>query len=169
MKTGPARTAWSQVEPMAATRICFRYRPPGRHVSGFNVQIVLDDGGIARRIEIRRAFATTDDLPPLTRGRLSAARLRAAVDLLGLIERMIRTNKMTYAPGALVSVVHFQRLRHPSGKQQLSKPNASCSRLQTWATHNRTRRTRAESLAMALSRTTIILARTRIRYPVCRP
>ncbi|MCG5077988.1 hypothetical protein [Paraburkholderia tagetis] len=72
---------------------------------------MIDDTGVARRIEIRRATATADDLPPLSRGRLSAARLRAAVNLLGLIDRVIRTRRENYAPSALVSILHLQGFR----------------------------------------------------------
>lgn len=178
--TQPARLLQPPVEPAATTRICFRYKTPGRHVALFDVQIVLDDTGLARRIEIRRAAAMVDDLPPLSSGRLSAARLRAAVELLGLIERLIRNCKTQAAPGALVSILHLHRLRRPKGTQPIPKPDAvrKHARSQSATLQNRARtagttygraRVSRKSLAMALSRTTIFLARARIRYPLRRP
>ncbi|WP_213309232.1 hypothetical protein [Paraburkholderia sacchari] len=118
----PARVIRPWIEPPASTRIYFRYRPPGRHARLFDVQIVLDSYGIASRIEIRCAVATTDDLPPLTCGTLSAARLRTAADLLGLIERMISASRITYAPGALVSMFHLKRVDRAQPGNRSLKP-----------------------------------------------
>lgn len=175
----PSPPTRHRIEPPAATRICFRYRPPGRRVSLFDVQIVIDASGVARRIEIRRASAIADELPPLSRGRLSAGRLRAAVDLLGLIERMIQARKTNYAPGALVSVLHLQRLRRPRRKHWIPKPDpvrrnpqpqsgASRNGATKTATPYGRARIPRESMAMGLSRTTILFPRARIRYPLRR-
>ena len=118
----PARVVRPWIAPPASTRIYFRYRPPGRQAHLFDVQIVLDSYGIASRVEIRCAVATTDDLPPLTCGLLSAARLRTAADLLGLIERMISASRIIYAPGALVSMFHLKRVDRAQPGNRSMKP-----------------------------------------------
>jgi hypothetical protein len=104
------------------------------------VQIVLDNNGVASRVAIRYAVRTTDDLPPLSCGRLSAARLRTAVDLLGLLERMIFASRIRYAPGALVSMVHLKRVRRAQASTRTLKPGTipELHKPQTRATHRTT-------------------------------
>lgn len=70
--------------------------------------IVLDAAPRACRVEIRHAAAAIDDLPPLSSGRLSAACLRKAVSLLGLIGHMTRNDRTANIPGTLVDIVHLQ-------------------------------------------------------------
>lgn len=163
----------------SVTRICFRYRPEGRHVRMYDVQIVLDDTGNASRIEIRHAVATTDDFPPLSSGRLSAARLRTAVDLLGLIARMTSADRTVYAPSALVNIVHLKtvnrgRRQHPVPKpervrdKRSLRPDAPSSNAKAWQSlsHRGTTQLRGKPLALALTHTTFLLARARRRYPM---
>ena len=133
----PARVFRPCAAPPASTRIYFRYRPPGRHARLFDVQIVLDSYGVASRIEIRCAVATTDDLPPLTCGTLTAARLRTAADLVGLIERLTSASTIIYAPGALVSMLHLKRVDRAQPGSRSRKPRIP---LLNRSSHSRVRR-----------------------------
>jgi hypothetical protein len=164
----------------AVTRFCFRYRHARHHARLYDVLIVLDGTTRACRVEIRHAAAIIDDLPPLSSGRLSAACLRKAVSLLGLIERMIRNDRTANIPGTLVDIIHLQGPRH--------SPRAKAVPIRTRVRDRRERRPgplhRAhryassqasvphfpcEAVALALPRTSYLLARARHRYPVRLP
>ncbi|MGF6973648.1 hypothetical protein QFZ94_002075 [Paraburkholderia sp. JPY465] len=91
-----------------ATRICFRYRGGRRHARFYDVLMTLDDPGGACRIEMREALPCGADTPPLTSGRLNAARLMRALDLIGLVERITARDDARSEPGRLLCDAHLQ-------------------------------------------------------------
>lgn len=166
--------------PLAVTRFCFRYRSSRRHVRLYDVQIVLDSEGSACRIEIRHAAPAADDLPPLSSGVLSAARLRTTVDLLGFVEHVVRTDTTPKIPGTLVKVVHLKRSALPKQRQvglirktggAGHQPSAETRVDGAWHPSSPLRATILTSLprALAVTRTSHLRARGRRKYPVRRP
>jgi hypothetical protein len=144
------------------------------------VLIMLDSDAVARRIEIRHANPLDDDRPPLSCGRLSAERLRTATGLIGWIEHTIHHDKTPDKPGTLVSSVHLKgaplarcvaiapdhRDAPGAGESDGSANDRAARRYVKvrWTTHA-TRKPKA----LALIRSSMLLARARHRYPVRRP
>ncbi|WP_409259889.1 hypothetical protein [Paraburkholderia sp. MM5384-R2] len=176
----PAPPASASDHRSGPTRFSFHYRGARHDPRLYEVLIVLDDKAPMCRIEIRHASPIVDDLPPLSSGQLSAARLRKVVGLLGLIERMTRHDRSANVPGSLVSIAHLQNRRRPRRQQVMPKRSKVRGRREVWPAvqvkpmrqaHERTAGmpAHAEPLALALSRTSARLARPRRRYPVRRP
>ncbi|MDR6203927.1 hypothetical protein [Paraburkholderia graminis] len=176
----PAPIAPASGRGAAVTRFSFCYRGARHDARLYEALIVLDEKASACRIEIRHASSIADDLPPLSSGRLSAARLSKAVGLLGLIERMTRHDRSANVPGTLVSIAHLQDQRRPLRRKTVPKRSKARGPRERWPavqgkmTRHPLARTAAtlsypEPLALALSRTPALRARTRSRYPVRRP
>jgi hypothetical protein len=164
----------------AVTRFCFRYRHARQHARLYDVLIVLDGTTRACRVEIRHAAAIIDDLPPLSSGRLSAARLRKAVSLLGLIERMTRNDRTANISGTLVDIIHLQSPHYsPRAKAVPKRTRVRDRRERRPCPLHRTRRYApsqggvplfsCEAVSLALPRTSYLLARARHRYRVGLP
>lgn len=175
-----APIARSRGRQSAVTRFCFRYRHARHHARLYDVLIILDDTTRACRVEFRHAAAIIDDLPPLSSGRLSAACLRKAVSLLGLIERIIRNDRTANVPGTLVEIIHLQGPhRSPRAQAVPKRTRVRDRRERRPAPPHRTRRYApsqagvppfsCEAVALALPRTSYLLARARHRYPVRLP
>ncbi|MBB5428952.1 hypothetical protein OKW33_006195 [Paraburkholderia atlantica] len=96
------------------TKICFRYRGGRRHARLYDVLMTLGDPGGACRIEIREALPCGVDTLPLTPGRLNAARLMRALDLIGLVERITARDDARSEPGRLLCDAHLQLPWHPA-------------------------------------------------------
>jgi hypothetical protein len=87
---------------MPVTTFRFRHKRDECHSPSYDVVLSIGHTGKVCRIEIRQASTSFEDALPFTSGRLSAERLRQAVDLLGLVDRVIALDKTDALPGALV-------------------------------------------------------------------
>ncbi|WP_321937816.1 hypothetical protein [Paraburkholderia sp. J8-2] len=94
---------------------CFRYRSGRRHHRLYDVLMTLNDPGGICHIEVCHALPAGADLPPLAAGRLNAARLTRAVDLLGLLKQVTAHDHTRLQPGRLVFDAHMQLPWRPTG------------------------------------------------------
>ena len=83
-------------------RFCFRYRRHRRHAGAYDVFIELDDTGNHCHIEIHHANVPTEERRPFTAGPLNVRRLGNAVNLLGLVDRVVGKDRSRPLPGGLV-------------------------------------------------------------------
>ncbi|SOE87666.1 hypothetical protein SAMN05446935_8316 [Burkholderia sp. YR290] len=93
-------------------RFCFRYRRHRRHAGAYDVFIELDDIGNRCHIEIHHANEATEERRPFTAGPLNVRHLRDAVNLLGLVDRVVSKDRSRPLPGGLVFAA---RLKPPYG------------------------------------------------------
>jgi hypothetical protein len=91
------------VRSKGRTEICFRYIAKRKPRRAYDIFIVLLDDPRFGEIDIRHAAPSFDDMPALTSGYMSVARLRTVLDLTGLIERVISKDHSPDVPGALVA------------------------------------------------------------------
>jgi hypothetical protein len=106
--------------------------------------------------------------------------LRTAVDMLGLVEHIIRTDRTSNIPGTLVKVVHLKHSALPK-QTQLGLTRKTCSVGQQSPAGTRvdgvchpSSPLRAAILtnlppALAANRISLLRAHARRRYPVRRP
>jgi len=85
----------------------FRYRG-GRRRRRYDVLMTLNESRGVCHIEVCHALAADADLPPLATGRLSAARLMHAVDLVGLVGQIASRDHARMEPGRLVFDGHLR-------------------------------------------------------------
>ena len=90
----------------------FRYRG-GRRRRRYDVLIALNESGSVCHIEVCHALPADADPPPLATGRLSAARLMRAVDLVGLVGQIASRDHARTEPGRLVFDGHLQLPSRP--------------------------------------------------------
>lgn len=90
------------------TIFCFRYRGGRRHRRLYDVLMTLNEPGGVCHIEICHALPAGADLPPFAAGRLNAARLKRAVDLIGLVKQVTSRDRTTLQPGRLVFDAHME-------------------------------------------------------------
>ena len=85
----------------------FRYRG-GRRRRRYDVLIAVNESGSVCHIEVCHALPADADPPPLATGRLSAARLMRAVDLVGLVGQIASRDHARMEPGRLVFDGHLR-------------------------------------------------------------
>jgi hypothetical protein len=90
------------------TKLCFRYRGGRRHRRLYDVLMTLNEPGGVCHVEVCHALPAGADLPPFAAGRLNAARLTRAVNLIGLVKQVTSRDHTRLQPGRLVFDAHMQ-------------------------------------------------------------
>ncbi|MFC0397312.1 hypothetical protein [Paraburkholderia rhizosphaerae] len=100
--------------PVAEFR--FRYEPKRRRAQCYDVAFSLGCTGELCHIEIRHATHIDADAQAFTSGALSPARLRRAVELLALVDRVVSRDRTRVKPGSLI---FSARLKTPPAARPL--------------------------------------------------
>jgi len=147
------------------TIFCFRYRGGRRHRRLYDVLMTLDEPAGVCHIEICHALPAGADLPPFAAGRLNAARLTRAVDLVGLVKQITSRDHTRLQPGRLVFDAHMQLPWRPvavpasTRTQRTASPGAARHALSAFGA----RRVAVPSTAASSEQP---LAHLRVRYPL---
>jgi len=104
----PVNSPLLQSRRTESARFCFYYRRHRRHARAYEVSIELGDSEDVFRLEIYHANIPSNEQRPFTSGKLNARRLRSAVDLLGLVDRVARKDRSRPIPGSLVFSAHLK-------------------------------------------------------------
>ncbi len=89
-------------------KFCFRYRGGRGHRRLYDVLVTLNEPGGVCHIEVWHAMPKGADLPLFASGRLNAARLTRASELIGLVKQVTSRDHTRLSPGHLVFDAHMQ-------------------------------------------------------------
>jgi len=149
------------------TKFCFRYRAGRRHHRLYDVLMTLNEPGGVCHIEVCHALPAGADLPPLACGRLNAARLLRAVDLVGLVKQVTSRDHLRLQPGRLVFDGHLQLPWRPvaagsasTSTQRLWQPSAARHALSSFGARS------AALLPVMAANPAQPLAHARVHYPL---
>ncbi len=145
---------------------CFRYRSGRRHHRLYDVLMTLNEPGGACHIEVCHALPAGADLPPFAAGRLNAARLTRAVDLIGLVKQVTARDHTKLQPGRLVFDAHMQLPWRPVGGP--ASAGAQQTANSTTARHAPSAfgALRANAVPSTTANLAQSLAHPRVRYPL---
>jgi len=149
------------------TQFCFRYRAGQRHHRLYDVLMTLNEPGGVCHIDVCHALPAGADFPPLASGRLNAARLLRAVDLVGLVKQVTSRDHTRLQPGRLVFDGHLQLPWRPvaagtasTSTQRLGRSSAARHALSSFGAQ------RVAPVPVEAANAAQPLAHARVHYPL---
>ncbi|WP_321899312.1 hypothetical protein [Paraburkholderia heleia] len=143
-------------------KFCFRYRGGRHHRRHYDVLMTLNETSGVCHIEVCHALPAGADLPLFASGRLNAARLARAVDLIGLVKQVTARDHTRLQPGRLVFDAHMPLPWRPVGAT--ASPRLRRAASSTSARHAHPAFVAPQ--ANAVPSTAASLAHVRVRYPL---